>query len=53
MGHANLHVTLSRYAKFIPCEDDGKVLSEVTDHLRTLVSDENVVVDINPKSFTI
>ena len=30
MGHANLHVTLSKYAKFIPCEDDGKVLSKVT-----------------------
>ena len=30
MGHANLYVTLSRYAKFIPSEDDGKVLSKVT-----------------------
>ena len=30
MGHANLYVTLTRYAKFIPSEDDGKVLSKVT-----------------------
>ena len=53
MGHANLHVTLSRYAKFIPSEDDGKVLSKVTEKLHRLVSDENVVVDINSKSLTI
>jgi len=31
MGHANLHVTLSRYAKFIPSEDDGQILSKVTE----------------------
>jgi integrase len=30
MGHANLYVTLSRYAKFIPSEDDGQILSKVT-----------------------
>jgi hypothetical protein len=29
MGHANLYVTLSRYAKFIPSEGDGNVLSKV------------------------
>ena len=31
MGHANLYVTLSRYAKFIPSEDDGQILSKVTE----------------------
>jgi len=33
MGHASLHTTLTRYAKFIPNDDDGSVLSKVTEKL--------------------
>ena len=31
MGHASLHTTLTRYAKFIPKDNDGNVLSKVTE----------------------
>ena len=34
MGHANLHTTLTRYAKFIPKDDDGDILSKVTEMLQ-------------------
>ena len=53
MGHANLHVTLSRYAKFIPSEDDGKVLSKVTEKLHRLVFAENDGDGNNSESFII
>ena len=46
MGHANLHTTLTRYAKFIPKDDDGDILSKVTEMLQRQGSDEKVVVDI-------
>ena len=34
MGHASLYTTLTRYAKFIPNDDDGNVLSKVTEKLQ-------------------
>ena len=35
MGHANVHITLTRYAKFIPDENDGKILSKVTELIKS------------------
>ena len=34
MGHASLYTTLTRYAKYIPNDDDGNVLSKVTEKLQ-------------------
>lgn len=34
MGHPSLHTTFTRYAKFIPNDDDGNVLSKVTEKLQ-------------------
>lgn len=53
MGHANLHVTLSRYGKFIPSEDDGKILSKVTEKLHRLVFAENDENSKNQESLEI
>jgi len=44
-GHANLHMTLTRYAKLIPKEDDGSVLKKVTLDLHESLNDENGGVD--------
>ena len=53
MGHANLHVTLSRLAKYIPSEGDGKVLSKVTENVQTLVFAEKDGDGNNAESLTI
>ena len=41
MGHKNVYITLTIYAKFIPNEDDGKVMEKVTDHIQTCISLDN------------
>jgi len=36
LGHSNIHSTLTRYAKYIPDENDVKILSKVTEKLKRL-----------------
>ena len=40
MGHKNVHITLTTYAKFLPDENDGKILSKVTEMLQRSANDE-------------
>ena len=37
MGHKNVYITLTIYAKFMPNEDDEKVMEKVTDHIQTSI----------------
>ena len=36
MGHKNIYITLTRYAKYLPDENDVKILSKVTEMLQRL-----------------
>jgi integrase len=40
MGHKNLHITLSVYAKFIPNDNDGQIIEKVTEQLQSCGEDE-------------
>ena len=47
LGHSNIHTTLTIYAKYIPDEDDGKVLEEITEEVTEMLqrSDDSEKVE--------